>query len=137
MRSLVAALFALAAACSSSSGGDGGPCAQRKGTYVIDFKARTGDCGDQAESVATIQSQPTSIDPPCSGSIGYSADNCRVTNDYSCPSSAGPGFKQTIHAEFDWSRDGSSATGIFQLDVVDGRGQYVCHGTYDAAAQRR
>jgi len=131
---VLAPMIVAVLACSLN---DDGPCAQRKGTYVDRWTVRTGDCGSQAESVGTVESQPIAPNPPCTGSIKYSVDNCAVTLDVSCPvSTLGPGYQVHTSGKVDWSEDGASGSGLLSMDVTNG-GAYVCHGTYDVVSTRR
>jgi hypothetical protein len=92
-------------------------CAQRAGTYRATYTEESGSCGQKPEQISTISKQPTSADLAamgCSGSIGYSADNCRVTSDVKCTSG-----DTTVHTVgvYDWSADGASATGTEQTTI--------------------
>lgn len=105
---------------------------------MTSYKVRTGDCGAAAETVDTVDKQPTAIDAPCKGSIGYTADNCAVTNDFSCPVDAvEKGAVATYSGKYDWSKDGSSGSGILDLTIVNSAGKNLCHGTYDVTVSRR
>ena len=140
MRILVLALcaFGFAACSSSSTTSNSGPCAQRKGAYVTDLKVRTGNCSTIAESVNVVDKQPTEVVAPCTGAIEYSADNCHVTLDQTCPDDAdAPGAVSHSVATATWSADGSSSTGIFSLTLTSASGAVLCQGTYDYSAHRQ
>lgn len=124
--------------CSSDDTTGGGPCAQRKGTYLTTFKTRSGNCGDIPEQVDTITSQPTEPAAPCTGTIGYSADNCEVTNDIICPEDGlGAGWTSTIELKATWSESGDRGTAIQQVVIKNADGGIECQGSYDATVTRQ
>lgn len=106
-------------------------CAQRHGTYSVTWAERDGTCGHIPEQIVSIQSQPkdpSDVDPECTGWIDYTADNCQVLPNVTCPSSNGS-IKET--GAVDWSLDGSTASGVIQLVERDLSGTFVCLSTYD------
>jgi hypothetical protein len=112
-------------------------CAQRVGTYTTTFAERDGTCGPIPEQIETIDEQPTEPAEPCTGSIDYSADNCRVTFDQTCPE---PGLSELfstpdVTSRFDgivtWSENGASGSGVVQFVVMDAAGLILCQSTYD------
>jgi hypothetical protein len=129
----VAALSSVVIACSSSDdAAETGPCAQRSGSYIARYTVRSGDCGATAEVVLNVDKQPTSVDPPCTGSISYTPDNCEVTYSSSCPNDgAVKGATLTVTGKSEWRRDAEVGTAVEDWSLVDANGQTVCHGTYD------
>ncbi|MEZ4376225.1 MAG: hypothetical protein R3B07_35805 [Polyangiaceae bacterium] len=121
-----------------SSGDDGGPCAQRSGTYRIVYTERSGNCGALTETIGTIDAQPTAPPAPCTGEIRYSEDNCEVTNvNITCPEPAvSTGAYSIQNGKYSWSTDGSSGSGSLNLKVYDGNDALLCQSTYSASAQR-
>jgi hypothetical protein len=113
---------------------DGGTCALRNGTYVVQYLARSGNCGN-AEFVFTINDQQGGSIEPCTGSNQVSADNCEVTYDTLCP--AANGGSQAENGKTSWSKDGSRGTGVADYTLFNSRGQVLCHSTYDLVFQRR
>lgn len=134
---VVAGAFALA--CSSSDASDdSGPCAQRNGSYIARYSVRSGDCGEGAEVITNVDKQPTSVDPPCTGNISYSEDNCDVTYSSSCPNDgAVKGATLTITGKAKWSRDAANGSATEAWSLVDSNGQTVCYGTYDVSIVRQ
>ena len=115
-------------ACSSSTSSDG-PCAQRSGAYSIKSKTRDGDCGELPEQIQTLDKQPTEPEPPCTGTISYSDQNCTVTLSATCPGPNGTTIKSSGIAR--WSEDGSSGTATIGMNILDPVGRGICTGSYD------
>lgn len=108
--------------------GAGGPCQKRAGTYKATYTQRSGDCGPVSEQITKVDAQPTRVDPPCSGSIGYSADNCVVEYTMTCPISGGTA---RITGKSTWSADGRSGTATEQWAAsVTGS---ACSSAYDVS----
>lgn len=80
-------------------------CTARSGSYRVTYEEESGNCGPLHEEIVTLDRQPTAVEPPCTGSIDYSSDNCEVTFSATCP-------------------DGSSSTGKALWD---------CDGAYGEA----
>jgi hypothetical protein len=117
--------------------GASGPCAQRSGTYRLDFSERTGDCGPQSESIVTIAGEPVAPDSPCMGQILYSTDNCNVTEvNVACPDSAVAGSTLVTNGKTSWSTDGASGGGQTVITLIDASGVYLCSSSYDVTATR-
>jgi hypothetical protein len=142
-RSLIAALFVwtnLVACSSETEGTDGGPCAQRNGgSYLFKYTERSGSCGPGAEAVRNLEGpQPTTVEAPCTGSISYSADNCEVTYETTCPNDgAVQGGELTITGKSKWNADGSRGTAVETWVMRDPAKATLCIGTYDLVATRQ
>lgn len=109
--------------------GGGGPCKDRSGMYRLNLKARSGNCGDVAETLVSLTGKPTTAPAPCTGSYTYSADNCEVTQDVRCPTPSGGSAR--VAGSVDWSVDGRSASGVGELSTLTSSGSAACQGTYD------
>ena len=130
-------LVGILAACSSSSD-DGGPCVQRKGSFIAKYSQRSGTCGNSAETVLNIDKQPTSVDAPCTGSISYTADNCQVTYESACPNDgAVKGGRLSITGHSKWNSDGTSGTATEQWVLSDASGKTLCQSTYDVTVTKQ
>lgn len=97
----------------------------------MNLTARSGGCGAGIESVATQSSQPTAVEAPCTGTIGYSANNCDVTMDATCPAGSDGSLARMV-GKVTWNEAGTSGSGILALTVKTAAGDTTCHGTYDA-----
>jgi hypothetical protein len=115
---------------------NGGPCATRVGTYVTQFTARTGDCGEMAETIDTVNGEPSMPQKPCTGMLHYTADLCAVTGDVTCPLPGITGSTE-VKTSSTWSPDASKASGIAEVTVYNADGTVMCHGTYDVTVTRR
>lgn len=113
--------------------GPSGPCADRQGSYVVDFSTRSGNCGDQNEAVVNIQ--PGGGQTSCTGSSQVSADNCTVDLDVTCPFNANQSVQEA--GQVVWSSDGSHGSGTIQLTLRDAASNILCSGTYDVHYQRQ
>lgn len=132
------AVLVLVAGCAASSPDPTGPCAKRSGTYRTTTTKQSGTCPNFTESISTITEQPTKIDPPCTGTLGYSADNCRVTFDSSCPEpNLGAGYTQRWRGTVDWDVNGSRGTGTLEVLVTRPDGTLVCNGVYGVVDRRQ
>lgn len=131
-------LVALSVWAGSCGGGSSGPCAQRSGTYRLNFTERTGTCGAIPEQITTIDSEPTAPDAPCTGEIRYSMDNCEVTLvNIVCPQNTiAAGDTSTENGKVTWSQDGASGNGQEQLVVKTSTGQIQCQSSYDLVGTR-
>lgn len=96
----------------------------------INMTARSGNCGAVAETIETMQSQPTAPPPPCTGSISYSPDNCEVTVDTICPVGT-DGATNKMVGKADWAHDGKAGTAVLDIRMTSGSGVVTCSGTYD------
>ena len=144
MRVLMALVMMTVVACSSSDdeapavGTGHGPCAQRSGSFLMQYTRRTGSCGDIAETISNVPQQPTGPVAPCTGSISYSADNCEVTYDNTCPTDAivkGGSGSVTGHSK--WSVDGAYGEATESLAFFNADKAAICAGTYDVKATRQ
>ena len=118
------------AGCAVVMGCGSGDCAQRSGTYSVKYSTRSGNCGAISESVFSRSTQPTSPEPPCTGTIEYSTNNCEVTVNQTCPGTGTSTITMTGVAK--WNALGTSATGVFEFSVASSVPSEVCRGTYDA-----
>jgi hypothetical protein len=143
MKSVLATAIAVtlgAVACGGGSddASDGGPCAQRAGTYLSQFSERSGNCGPIPEQLDTLTEQPTEPPAPCQGTIAYSADNCEVTSFGVCPEEGlGPGWTSELDSAADWNSSATQGTALMQFVVKDGSGAIVCQSTYDVALSKQ
>ena len=132
----------LVAACGNSESDPSestGACAQRVGTYTLRLVAQPGStCGDMADSVDNLSSEPTSPTAPCTGSISYADGNCTETYDETCPETLEGTSLATVHIAGDarFSDDGSMGTGTLQFTGYDSSGAIVCSGAYDLTDSR-
>ncbi len=128
----------ITSACSSEDESASEPCAQRSGTYRMTFVEQSGNCGTMPEQIVVATGQPETpqeVDPACTGTIGYSADNCVVTNDVTCPGATGYLVTQT--GSFNWSQDGSSGSGTLQVRITrESDGILECSSVYAASYVR-
>lgn len=123
----------LLAACSQ------GPCAERVGTYSWQLKARSGDCGDFSETIFTSTGNPTAPPPPCTGTITYSDDSCKVTHDEVCPVDVDGGLADgsfTVRGVITWNGAGDWATGVLEYQLTTPNPDDGCQGTYDATYKK-
>jgi hypothetical protein len=123
--------------CSSDGNNEGTPtngdCDERTGSYRSTWSERSGTCGAIDESIDTISEQPTEPEPPCTGEISYSANNCRVTASQECPGdSVEPEATIEMDSVADWNASGTRGTAIQEVTVKDSDGVTICHSTYDA-----
>lgn len=133
------AVLLLVAACSSESQSTaGGPCAQRSGTYLTAYSQRSGTCGPVGERIVQIPEQPTSVDPPCTGSISYSADNCEVTYQNECPANeVMSGARLQVSGKSRWDAAGATGNATEQWTLTNATGQTLCISTYDVTVTRQ
>lgn len=112
-------------------------CAYRTGTFSMHWEPLSGNCS-MPDSVVTVTSQPLGPQPQCAGSIEYSADNCHVNVNTSCPApSAGEGFTRIYVASMNWSRDGSSGSGVAQVSLIGPQTTPGCAGTFTVTSLRK
>jgi hypothetical protein len=124
--------------CAASSEAPSGPCEKRSGTYRTTYTKQSGTCPNFTESISTITEQPTKVDPPCTGTISYSPDNCRVTLDSSCPEpNLGAGYAQRWRGAVDWNVTGSRGAGNLEVIVTRPDGTVVCNGVYGVTDVRQ
>jgi hypothetical protein len=124
---------------SCGSGGSGGPCAQRSGTYRANYSERSGTCGGIPEQIVTIDTQPTVPPAPCTGGeIRYSADNCEVTLvNVTCPEDGvAPGATSTVNGKVTWSADASSGSGQLTYVFKASTGGVLCQSSYNIVDTR-
>jgi hypothetical protein len=134
LRAALLLLIYVTTSCGEEAPNDRGPCAQRSGTYRMVLAERSGNCGS-AETVETIDAQPSKPPPPCTaGEIRYSEDNCEVTNvNVTCPTTEGG--TSVINGKYTWSKDGSSGAGTMAMTIGDNLG-LVCQSSYDVTLER-
>lgn len=109
-------------------------CAQRKGTYVLQYAERDGNCGPIDEIVETLETQPVSVPDGCKGTITYSADNCAVTSDATCPTTGGQDLR--VNGKTTWDTLGDKGNGTQQMTLTKGD-TVVCRSTYNVTARRQ
>jgi hypothetical protein len=91
-------------------------------------------CGAIPEQVVTVDVQPLTPPPPCTGGeIRYSADNCEVTLvNVTCPEDGiAPGASSILNGKVTWSSDGSSGSGLVTLVVKSSTGAVLCQSSYN------
>lgn len=144
MRALSPVLLILLVACGDDGtppvalGSGHGQCAQRQGSYIQKIVFRDGSCGPGTETVVNVASQPTSVDPPCAGSISYSPDNCEVTYDQTCPNDGVvKGGELSISGHAKWSTDAVRGASVEAWAIRRPDGTTICQGTYDVAITRQ
>lgn len=129
-------LWLVACGGSEDSGGDG-TCDQRSGTYIARYTERSGNCGPVPEQVDTITVQPVAPEPPCSGTISYSADNCQVTFEATCPETGlGLDWSSTTDGKVTWNASASKGSGIVQIVLTNANGGIECQSTYNLVSER-
>lgn len=113
----------------------GATCDQRSGTFVVTYTADSGNCGAIPQSTAVLDAQPTTATAPCTGALSYSADNCMVTLQQSCPVDAVGSNVKTITEAGDahWSVDGTTGTATLEITGLDASGALLCSGEYTVA----
>jgi hypothetical protein len=90
------------------------------------------------EQVSNAQSQPTAIDPPCKGNISYTADNCEVTYDSTCPTDgAVKGGDVVSSGHSKWNTAATHGTATEQLTAHNSAGRTLCTSTYDVTLDRQ
>ena len=110
-------------------------CAQRSGVYAMRYAEVKGDCGPRKPSVSRVVSQPYYVEPPCSGKIIYSPDNCTVHYESACPEEKLDGVSAVV-GDATWSADGSRGKGIESLAIKAGDGR-TCTSTYEVTSERQ
>lgn len=128
MKAIIVAL--LAVGCSSTPE----ICAQRIGTYVFQYAERDGNCGAIQEAIEAFEKQPTGPGEGCSGSIVYSADNCIVTSDVTCPTTGNQNLR--VNGKATWNESASQGNGTQQITLLKGD-EVVCRSTYNVTARRQ
>lgn len=143
MRVVFAALVLSLVACSSSSKDDpGGPCAIRKGTYVVRATVRDGDCEPPTEQVLNLEQDPATVGKEvpapegCSGHITTSADNCKTDTEQDCPLTGIDG-STSFSSAVTWSKDGASGSGVIGFRSYRGDGSLYCSSSLDVTYERR
>jgi hypothetical protein len=109
-------------------------CAQPRGTYHISYNERRGGtCGSKAPLTTVAPNlRVTSFSPPCSGAVTWSADFCVASFEVACPEEeTGPGFTNKQVSQTNYSDDGMSANGVYELSIFDADGNLFCESTYD------
>ncbi len=128
-----------AAACSGSSSSSApasGPCVDRSGTYLQSLTQQSGTCGPLADQVFNVDSGSSVVPSTCTNTSTSTADNCSVSFDTSCPGAAG--YTVLQHGVGHWNMDGSEASGIVQIQLIENSSGLVkCSSTYDLSIQRK
>lgn len=133
-------LLSLAACSNNTSGGHlgsgYGQCAERGGTYRTDWIEHSGTCGPVDSSIDTVDKQPPAgpLDGCRGPGVGYTSDNCEVTNKYICP--ANRGYFISMDGLFKWSTDGALGEGEAHVMMLDGD-RIVCESDYTIRVTRQ
>lgn len=102
---------------------DNSICSNRIGSYRISYKQLDGNCGELNDIIVSVDHQLTPDDLSnrnCTGSVSYSADNCKVSYvDVMCQ----PG-DVTQNAEYMWNADGTVGVGTASFRLS------YCFSTY-------
>lgn len=123
-------------ACSSS--GDGGSTSFEcqlgtgalTGAWLVHFTEKNGNCGPIADSLNIVDGDP---DPSCTIKYKtYSADHCKVDQDFTCPTKDGLGTQRWVTALTQVAKDrvsglatvtGQHPSGncesMYQVDITD------------------
>lgn len=135
MRWLSVLAVAAVAACSSTAEHSASPggCEKRDGIYRVTWVRRSGDCPDIPEQLVTGESQAPA---GCSGSVGSSADACRVTIEMSCPAGT-TGERIKTFGVVTWTKDAHSGSGEIQYTSLDAKGATACFSLYDVTYTKR
>jgi hypothetical protein len=108
------------------------------GTYAATYVERSGTCGAISEEIVTLDEQPTEPEPPCTGEISYSSNNCRVTFESDCPAPGiGAGYRMESTGVADWNATGNRGTAVVQVTVFNASDVVECRSTYDLTSVRQ
>lgn len=121
------------------SGDDAEPCdlAHREGTYLAQYRTRSGDCGALPDAVIRLDANGE-LTPTCAldAPDDVSADQCSLTRSLTCAVENPDGTIQGVVITHE--RDGGARfEGLYTITIRDGAGAYVCGGTYDVTATRQ
>lgn len=132
-----AALMALSA-CGGDDDDDNGfvapngaKCATRAGAYTFKFAEKSGDCGPLPD-IIFVAGQP-SDDPDCTGGP-VDNDQCVVSLTNTCKSASG--VETSFAGQVQWSADGNSGTGAWQVIISDAADNLLCQSIYDITVTR-
>lgn len=119
--------------------GSGVQCVKREHmSFLVKYTVRTGDCGEQAETILQPEEQPTKPPDGCAGQIEYSTNNCEVTYSSICPvNPAQPSAMLTVKGDSKWSDDASHGTAVESWHIEGPGGKVLCDGTYDVDITRQ
>jgi hypothetical protein len=112
--------------------GDSGPCAPLEGTYRLDIRRVSGDCGLFEPSIVRLGGADDTY-AECEGGRWHSEDGCSTEVDYYCPLYDGPdhiGYFGMVGAGH-VSPSGLTAEATIELSVHDLDGYLVCRGIYE------
>jgi len=113
----------------------GSKCALRVGRYEWRSTERPGGtCGARKAVIGELDSQPTEVKPPCTGSISYSNDNCKVVFESSCPATNGLRVTRGVAT---WSPDATQGRSSEDVFVKAEDGSLVCSSSYDVTVERQ
>jgi hypothetical protein len=126
MRAILTLLLMVLAGC----GGGAVECRQRTGSASMTLTSTSGNCGSMPRVLIT-NVQTTEVAAPCTGTVSYTADNCEMTVDQTCPAGA-DGSTLRQNGSGTWNEAGTTGTGAFAITVKDSAGAVTCYGTYDA-----
>lgn len=133
MRGLVIGSTLLLIGCSASAEDDDAPCTNRIGSYVVTYRAKSGDCGDLGDGVVQI-SNHTPTAPGCTGGAWTASEqNCKTTGSTTCATSEG--VRITHRGACRWAENGAS--GSCEVQVLFAGGGLDCSGLYDVAYRRQ
>lgn len=112
----------------------GSSCAERSGLYSLKFSERSGTCGAMPEQVVSQGAAADGGMSACTGGTTF-PDTCTAEVDSTCPGATG--YSVTMRGRVEWSADGRSGTGVFQLLIArTADGWTECSSTYDAVYSR-
>lgn len=101
-------------------------CAQRFGSYEVDFDEKSGNCGEIPDVVITMTN--TSYGS-CVGTVNNSANMCQVNLNICCD--AGNGYVLCQNGQANWSPDATSGEATLYMELIDPYGFIECSGTYE------
>lgn len=109
---------------------NGGQCAARTGAYTFKSTEKSGDCGPLPDIISVVGAPP---DPDCTGGP-VDDDQCVVTLQNECKN--GDGSESTFAGQVQWSADGNSGRGTWQVALFDAAGNLICQSIYDITVTR-
>lgn len=104
----------------------------RRGTYLVEFDERDGNCGPVPDQVSRIDGDNPAGSAECvlTEEDRWSRNNCRLERSYIC---ALNGYTYEYIGFTDSNADGSELTGLMEVTVDDG----LCTSTYDVTWTRQ
>lgn len=104
----------------------------RRGTYLVEFDERDGNCGPVPDQVSRIDGESVTGSAECvlTEDDRWSRNDCRLERSYVC---ALNGYTYEFIGFTDSNADGSELTGLMEVTIDDG----LCTSTYDVTWTRQ